>query len=153
MIEVLMLYKQPTEFRLEAYEPRTVFETTELISQLSEYSWSRQSTGLSDEESGPEEARQPSSPLPQKANASVLFLRILASADYYTTNETLMSEVPPVFVDIILDPYLLNVLPRSLLPTVGYIIIVAILSWFLARWISKRIRAIAIHRDQDKKDE
>lgn len=38
----------------------------------------------------------------------------------------------PVLADLILDPYLLNVLPRTLLPTVGYIVLVAAASWALA---------------------
>ena len=71
----------------------------------------------------------------KKAN-SILFLQIFAAADYYSSNKTLMEHVPPVNVDIILDPFILNVLPQSLLPTVSYIIILAISSWFLSSFIS-----------------
>lgn len=38
----------------------------------------------------------------------------------------------PVLADVILDPFLLNVLPRTLLPTVGYVVFVAAASWVLA---------------------
>lgn len=44
-----------------------------------------------------------------------------------------MQTVPPVLVDIILDPYVLNVLPRSLVPTAAYILVVAVASWFLSK--------------------
>jgi hypothetical protein len=84
--------------------------------------------------------------------ASVLLLQILAAADYFTTNKTLMDEVPPVFVDIILDPYILNVLPRSLVPTVGYIVVVAIVSWFIALNISGGLQGLATPHIQTKKN-
>ena len=58
-------------------------------------------------------------------------------------NRTLMENVPPVFVDIILDPYLFNVLPRSLAPTVAYIILLAIGSWYLSKYISRWIQSLA----------
>lgn len=64
--------------------------------------------------------------------ASILFLRIFAAAEYFTTNATLMAHPEPVLVDIILDPFLGNVLPRTLAPTVVYIIIVAVASWIIA---------------------
>ena len=74
---------------------------------------------------------------------SVLFLEILAAADYFTMNKTLMDSVPPVFVDIILDPFLFNVFPRSLVPTAIYIIVLAIGSWFLSKFISAWILGLA----------
>ena len=51
-------------------------------------------------------------------------------------NRTLMESPPPVFVDIILDPFVFNVLPRSLVPTVGYILLLAVAGWYVARYIS-----------------
>jgi hypothetical protein len=119
---------------------------------LSEYSWSRQPA---DEDAGePGRLGSSSSSRSRKdREASVLLLRVLAAADYYTTNKTLMNDVPPVFVDIILDPFLLNVLPRSLLPTVGYIVVVAVLSWFLAQRISTWIRGVAIEPAENKKNQ
>ncbi|EGZ70591.1 hypothetical protein NEUTE2DRAFT_130590 [Neurospora tetrasperma FGSC 2509] len=57
------------------------------------------------------------------------------SADYFTSNASLMLHPPPVDVDIILDPFLFNVLPRSLVPTIGWIIIVAVAGWV----VSKRV--------------
>jgi Kef-type K+ transport system membrane component KefB len=46
-----------------------------------------------------------------------------------------MQNVPPVAVDLILDPFLFNVFPRSLVPTAGWIVVVAVLAIFLGRWI------------------
>lgn len=74
---------------------------------------------------------------------SILFLQILAAADYYTMNKTLMENVPPVYVDIILDPFLFNVFPQSLVPTALYITILAIGSWFLSKFISAWILRVA----------
>lgn len=61
-----------------------------------------------------------------------------------------MSNVPPVYVDIILDPFIFNVLPQSLVPTVGYIVVVAIVSWFIAHQVSLWIRNVATEPSQKK---
>lgn len=58
-------------------------------------------------------------------------------------NKTLMKNVPPVYVDIILDPFLFNIFPQSLVPTAIYIIVLAIGSWFLSKLISTWILRIA----------
>ncbi|KAK8087269.1 hypothetical protein PG994_002243 [Apiospora phragmitis] len=112
-VRVCWAATQPTAFVLNTYELQTVFESAELITELSDYSLSR----------------------------------------HQIPDRTLMNEVPPVYVDIILDPYVFNLLPRSLLPTIGYIIVVAILSWFMARRISSWIQSIAAEPDQDKKEQ
>lgn len=66
---------------------------------------------------------------------SVLFLRVHAAADYFSADQALMQHVPPVAVDLILDPFLLNIFPRSLVPTAGWILVVAVLATVLGRWI------------------
>ncbi|KAI2467787.1 hypothetical protein F4781DRAFT_297283 [Annulohypoxylon bovei var. microspora] len=148
-VRVCWAATQPTQFKIATYELQTVFETPELISELSDYSWSRQSLG------GEHESQSKSAgnlrTFNSEREASVLFLQILASADYYTMNKTLMRHVPPVHVDIILDPFLLGVLPRSLLPTVGYVTAVAITSWFIARYISIWIRNLGAEANPEKK--
>ncbi|KAK4181155.1 hypothetical protein QBC36DRAFT_318745 [Triangularia setosa] len=90
-----------------------------------------------------------------KTPHSYLFLRILAAADFYTTNTTLMSHPPPVIADIILDPFLLNALPRSLAPTAGYIIAIAIASWFLAGSINKTFTGLlaSCSHEMEKEEE
>ncbi len=57
-------------------------------------------------------------------------------------NQTLMESVPPVYADIILDPYIFNIFPRSLVPTAGYIVILAIVSWYLSKHISRWVQNI-----------
>lgn len=75
--------------------------------------------------------------------SSILLLRVLAAADYFTDNAELMKNPPPVLVDLILDPFFLNVLPRSLIPTVRYIVVVAILTFLAARWIATMLQVAA----------
>ncbi|RKF74049.1 hypothetical protein GcM1_241072 [Golovinomyces cichoracearum] len=69
--------------------------------------------------------------------SSMLFLRIFAAADYYTSNSSLMQDVPPVHVDIILDPYSFNICPGSLIPTAAYILILAISGWILSNTVNE----------------
>jgi len=54
-----------------------------------------------------------------------------------------MRSPPPVDADVILDPYLLNVLPRSLIGTVIYIVGVGVVSWFVARRIARWVEGVA----------
>lgn len=68
----------------------------------------------------------------REREASVLFLRVSAAAEYFTTNRTLMLRPEPVLVDLVLDPFVLNLLPRTLVPTVCYIVLVAAVSWVVA---------------------
>ncbi|KAK2041625.1 hypothetical protein LZ31DRAFT_556715 [Colletotrichum somersetense] len=121
---------QPTAFTLDVFELSTVWDTPELISSLATYAFSRQ---LEQDNSGAED--EPTQRKKHGHEASLLFLRVLAAADYFTDNATLIAQAEPVSVDLILDPFLLNALPRSLLPTVVYIVAVAILAWFLSRRI------------------
>ncbi|KAH6646712.1 hypothetical protein BKA67DRAFT_663114 [Truncatella angustata] len=141
---------QPTAFRINTYDLETVFGTPELVTELSEYAWSQQPTDEDASLPSPDSSRAVAT---KERDASVLLLQIMAAADYFTTNQTLMNHVPPVFVDIILDPYIFNLLPQSLVPTVGYIVIVAIVSWFLAMRISSWIRDAATASDQARKDQ
>lgn len=70
---------------------------------------------------------------------SVLFLRVRAAADYFSLDEGLMRDVPPVAVDVILDPFLWNVFPRSLVPTAGWIVVVGVVAVVVARWVAAEI--------------
>lgn len=67
-----------------------------------------------------------------------------------------MSHPEPVLVDLILDPFLLGVLPRTLLPTVGYVVLVAAASWVVAArlvmpWLRGMMVASAGGEKKDKK--
>lgn len=55
-----------------------------------------------------------------------------------------MRDVPPVDVDLILDPFLLNVFPRSLIPTAGWIAVVAVVAVVVARWIAGEIGRVIV---------
>lgn len=78
----------------------------------------------------------------------MLLLRIDAAADYFTTDRELMRRPEPVLADVILDPFVLNVLPRTLLPTVGYVILVAAASWVLAaRLLMPWVRGLMVDGD------
>ncbi|KAK0651456.1 hypothetical protein B0T16DRAFT_453918 [Cercophora newfieldiana] len=134
---------QPTSFTLRTHELSAVWENPDLITSLWAYSTARQPEEISPKAHGSGERR-----------SSVLFLEVLAAADFFTTNATLMQNPPPVDVDIILDPFLFNVLPRSLVPTIGYIAVVAVGSFFIARWIVAQIRTITLDStSQQKKKE
>ncbi|RGP79702.1 hypothetical protein FLONG3_2146 [Fusarium longipes] len=136
---------QPTGFVMDVFELDTVWETPELIQSLAGYAFSRQDDGAELHEEAPQ-------PGVKERKASLLLLQIKASADYFTDDEALMKYPPPVLVDLILDPYLFNVIPRSLVPTTGYIIAVAAVSWFIARSVASKLQAIAGTADSaDKK--
>lgn len=133
--------QQPTDFWLDTFTITHVFDTPELISSLA---------GFSDR-------ARTSPPLTLGYTAdssstaqSVLFLRVQAAASYYSTNKTLMEYPPLVDADIILDPFILNLLPRSLAPTAIYITVVALAAWFISgytyRWI------ITVSKEYEEKD-
>lgn len=134
--------QQPTAFHLETHTLPTVFDTPELITSLYNYSMSRQHL-----------PPPPPPPPPPKEGSgdqlsSVLLLRIDAAADYFTTDAALMRHPKPVLADVILDPFVLNVLPRTLLPTVGYVVVVAAASWLLAaRLVMPWVRRLMVDGD------
>jgi len=122
-----------------------VFGDPVLITSLSTFSESR----LQDQEALGGEVDGNTSPSRSKSTA--LFLKISAAADFFSSNKTLMREPPPVLVDLILDPYLLNLLPQSLVPTVAYIVAIAVLSWFLSShiftWLGELYRHDKTHAE------
>ena len=146
-IQTLMLrnMQQPTAFELSLHTPIAIAKSEHLSDSLNTYSVSR-TISLTKSMSGQQQlvTSQPEG----------LFLRITANADYFTTDPVLSNEGLLVDVEIsvliihlfvqcrqsnccciVLDPYLLNVLPRSLLPTAAYILVVALAAWYLSDWI------------------
>ncbi|KAI1271524.1 hypothetical protein F5Y07DRAFT_342168 [Xylaria sp. FL0933] len=138
-VRVCWAATQPAAFRLETYEIEAIMRAPELTSELSEYASMPQSNMEI-----PFQTFQPA------IEESMLLLRIIAVADFYTTNHTLMKNAPSVTVDVILDPFILNILPQSLLPTVIYTIAVAIVSWFVGKWISVWVRQLAAEPTKQK---
>ncbi|KAF3210562.1 hypothetical protein TWF192_002368 [Orbilia oligospora] len=89
------------------------------------------------------------SPLDYKYNSDV-YLKISAIAAYYTTNATLMDRPEPVLVDIILDEFLLGVLPRSLLNVGLFIVIMAGVAWYAGSQVVQWLDVITKKGLKDK---
>lgn len=64
-----------------------------------------------------------------------------------------MTNVPPVLVDLILDPYIFNILPTTLVPTLGYVVVSAVFAWFISRYIWLQLSAAAEVLDIDAERE
>ncbi|KAL2180059.1 uncharacterized protein P884DRAFT_238356 [Thermothelomyces heterothallicus CBS 202.75] len=141
---------QPTDLTVSTFPLATVWDTPELMASLRAYSVSRQSLAP---EGGPPPPGSGSGSGTGEREASVLLLRILAAADYYTTDASLMSSVPPVDVDIILDPFLFNLLPRSLAGTACYIVAVAVAAYLLSRRIVSGIHGLIASAHADVRQE
>ncbi|KAL4929261.1 uncharacterized protein BDV17DRAFT_78541 [Aspergillus undulatus] len=138
-VRVCWLATQPTAFDLSTYTLDEVLEDTALLSAISLYS---SIVSNSEESHG----------LFSAASDSVLFLQISAAADYFSLDKTLMENVPPVVADVILDPFLGNVFPRSLVPTAGWIVVVSCFAIVIARWIAREFASVANSADKDFKD-
>ncbi|KAF2770886.1 hypothetical protein EJ03DRAFT_269915 [Teratosphaeria nubilosa] len=121
---------QPTTFNIDTFNITHAFDAPDLITSLAEYS----DLQIKEQGVGAGIISRPPS-----AKDSVLFLRVQGAADYFTTNETLMQHPPPVTVDIILDPYLGNIFPASLVPTAFYLVALAAGGWYLSRIIWKHL--------------
>jgi hypothetical protein len=106
-----------------------VFDTPELIQSLAAYA-----------EEPTRKRPEPSRSL-ARSKESVLFLRVRAAADFFTTNKELMSNPPSVDVDLILDPYVFNVFPGSLGSTAAYIIALACVAWVISGAIWKFLQS------------
>ena len=119
------------------------FDKSERLQSLSTYAHARR-TELDNFQVQQLAARRESGQtIGEASRKSILFLQIFAAAEYFSLNKTLMSDVPPVLVDIILDPYLLNVFPKSLVPTAGYLVALAILGWVLSGVIWRILLQVA----------
>ncbi|KJZ71134.1 hypothetical protein HIM_09488 [Hirsutella minnesotensis 3608] len=131
---------EPTSFVLDVHELDAVWQTPELIQSLAQYATARQSDDNSSAR-GPEAHAAPGQP--KERQASILLLRVQAAADYFADDLNLMQNPPPVLVDIILDPFLYNVVPHSLALTASYVVLVSIVTWFLARRIASNLQIVA----------
>lgn len=121
---------EPTRFDMGIYTPEAVLESPKLLNSITTYSVSRQNINIEKQAIN-------------LIDGSSLLLEVQVAADYYTDNKLLMLNPPSVLVDLILDPLLLNVLPQSLVPTVGYLVLLGIVTWFVARSIASGLQAVA----------
>ena len=143
--------QSPTDFTLVTHTLPEVFETPELIQVLTSYVDQLQESSLSGETLRTGETPESGSAAKQSnsRDATALFLYVEAAAAFYSSNQTLMRYPPPVLVDIILDPYLLNVFPRSLVPTAIYLIGLAVGSWYLSGFIWRWLSLVAQPKPHD----
>ncbi|KAF9772825.1 hypothetical protein IL306_009465 [Fusarium sp. DS 682] len=131
---------QPTGLELDVHELNTVWQSPELIQSLASYAFSRQDQETELYRESPQNGGK-------EREASVLLLQLKASADYFTDDVALMRDPSPVLVDLILDPYLYGVVPRSLVPTAGYIVLIGAVAWFVSRSIACKLQTIAVTTD------
>lgn len=62
-----------------------------------------------------------------------------------------MEHVPPVMADVILDPFLWNVFPRSLVPTAAYTVVIAVIAYFVGGFLAKGLTDVvttAVKKDE-----
>lgn len=62
-----------------------------------------------------------------------------------------MENVPPVMADVILDPFLWNVFPRSLVPTAVYTIVIAVIAYFVGGFLARALSDVvttAVRKDE-----
>lgn len=124
--------QQPTAFWLYTHTLTDVLEDPILLASLNMYSYAHSADLETSRFLEPSQRIQSSQRRSPVNSVSVLFLQIFAAADYYTLDQALMSKVPSVPADLILDPYLMNVLPESLLSTMLYISALAMAAWVLS---------------------
>ncbi|KAL9059234.1 MAG: hypothetical protein Q9162_001271 [Coniocarpon cinnabarinum] len=159
---------EATIFWPEKFGISTVFNTPELITDLAAFSEAR-----NNDDSSTEALESPSI----EGEKSLLFYRIQAVADFFTLDQEYMQNPPPVLVDLsgsykdrreaeadylankfaVLDPYLLNICPKSLLPTAIYIGCIAVVSYFVSGWAwrviertAERAKHQAVHNERAK---
>ncbi|MCJ1432131.1 hypothetical protein MMC27_001487 [Xylographa pallens] len=138
--------QQPTAFELSVHDPTTVFHTSTLNSSLHEFSEAQLIKGSS---GGEKQSNHSLVDYSTKDTASSLLLHVSAAADYYSRNTTLMRDGLLVDLDIILDPYLLNIFPQSLVPTAAYLVVLAALSWALSSFVWQWFRLLAYSKGED----
>ncbi|RCI16669.1 hypothetical protein L249_2213 [Ophiocordyceps polyrhachis-furcata BCC 54312] len=133
---------EPTSFTLDVHQLDHAWDTPDLIQSLFDYASSRREVDV------PADAGDNTSPQSQE---SVLLLHVRAAADYFTDDVQLMRHAPPVLVDLILDPFLYNLVPLSLVPTAGFLVLVAVVTWFVAQWVSSGLGSVAQHPEKHAK--
>ncbi|KAL4907465.1 hypothetical protein BDW74DRAFT_124733 [Aspergillus multicolor] len=125
-VRICWLATQPTAFTLSTYTVHELLEDRSLLDTISSYS----AAAIPSRQGGNSDAY------------SALLLRISAAADYFSLDTELMENVPPVLADIILDPFLGNVFPKSLVPTAAWIGVVSCFAVIIARWIAREFASV-----------
>lgn len=128
---------QPTSWHLETFTLEVAVNTPDLIQDLARYAEGRNNL------QGKSTVTIQSALL--TASQSAMLLRTWGAAEFFTLEKQMMQDPPPVHVDIILDPYLFNAFPRSLLPTAAYIACVAVLGWVVSDRVWKWLEAHSLN--------
>ncbi|MCJ1402332.1 hypothetical protein MMC11_005552 [Xylographa trunciseda] len=145
-IRVCWIATQPTLFELSVHDLATVFRTPTLNSSIYEYFEAQ----IIESSSGGKKQDKPSVVDYSTTDIhSSLLLHVSATADYYSRDAALMRDGLLVDLDIILDPYLLNIFPQSLAPTGVYLVVLAILSWAISGIVWHWFRSLAHPDGQD----
>ena len=90
--QLLTLFQQPTDFTINTFEVSEVFNNPALLSSLSHFSEDVQSVPPPESSFDSNKERQ--------TKTSLLFLKVNAKADYFTSNTSLLRNVPSVAVDL-----------------------------------------------------
>ncbi|TGZ83030.1 hypothetical protein EX30DRAFT_146861 [Ascodesmis nigricans] len=134
---------QPTDFWMRIYTPEEIAAERGLVESVVRYVEDLEVVEDSrDEASGEEEKGRV---------ASRLYLRAWAKAAYFSNDVERMEKPESVDVEIILDPFLLNVFPESLLWTARYIVAVAVFAWFCSGWVCRLLAGLVPDQDKEKK--
>lgn len=144
---------------MDVFELDTVLHRPELMSSLVAYSNSIQvyeDSGQAHKSRGRRQPLSSGSGEGVEPPVSMLFLRVLAAAQYFSDDPVRMASAEPLFVDLILDPYVLNVIPLSLVPAAVYITITAIMAFFVARqfriWV-REATSVPVQQEQNEEPE
>ncbi|KAE8350592.1 hypothetical protein BDV28DRAFT_35725 [Aspergillus coremiiformis] len=148
-VRVCWLATQPTAFTLTTYTLLQVIEEPSLLSSISLYSQAYIAASQSNAVPRTSSSFHDQAP----TSDSVLFLRITAAADYYSLDTMLMENVPAVAADVILDPFVFNIFPRSLIPTACYICIVGCLAVVIGWWVLRGLLWVVDYDSQHPRDD
>ncbi|PWY86871.1 hypothetical protein BO70DRAFT_333453 [Aspergillus heteromorphus CBS 117.55] len=148
-VRICWLATQPTTFILTTHTLPHALSDPILLTSITKYSSTRLITATPDLDNAHISGPSDSAPVAD----SVLFLRIRATADYFSTDAGLMANVPPVAADIILDPFLGNVFPRSLVPTACYVVVVGGVAALVGGWVVRELgRVVDVMAEQGEKE-
>ncbi|KAL7273275.1 hypothetical protein RUND412_003882 [Rhizina undulata] len=129
----------PTDFYLSLHTAQSVASNLSLSDSLREYR-SPAATHCIEQDQGGAIA----------GVRSFLYLHVRAKTSYYSYKKKRMDNPEPVEVEIILDPYLFNVAPESLIPVGGVILVTALLALPGSAFIYKLLRNIASAEEAKK---